>query len=81
MCGSPQRKLADGVEIDVTGMKAVTLGYRNGDGSQSPGTALPFTVIDEMPQLGSQTSESFYDNAYQINTDDSFNFKETQQSQ
>lgn len=81
MCGSSSGKPADGVMINTAGMKAVTLGTENRDGTQVPGTTLPFTVVDEVPQFGSELPKSSFVNAYEINTDGSFTVKEAQQSE
>lgn len=78
MCGSSQGKPADGVTVNVTGMSLVTLGSKARDGTQLPGTTLPFTVIDEVPQFGAEVAKTSYVNAYQVNTDGSFTVKDAQ---
>lgn len=80
MCGSSQGKPAGGVTVNVTGMSLVTLGSKAKDGTIIPGTTLPFTVIDEVPQFGAELSKTSYVNAYQVNTDGSFTVKEAQNS-
>ncbi|OAL36095.1 hypothetical protein AYO20_04509 [Fonsecaea nubica] len=75
---SSQGTPADGVTVSVAGMAPVTLGIQNADGTQVPGTTLPFTVVDQVPQFGPKTADSSFVNAFEIDTDGSFTTKDAQ---
>ena len=77
ICGSSQGSPADGVEVDVSGEKPVTLGSTTATGTAVPGTSIALEISDGAPEFShKELPNGGYPNAFEIQSGTDFTVNE-----